>query len=370
MIHNATVFPYTKEILPIVRHARSLQNYYDIQSVLAWNGTGLIGRDASHICNQPSISIPVEKVQADALAWDTVLVDAKNMNNTFSIINEKNFITRCLECGKKVVLFDTNYSECLKQFILQHEKYTDKIVFIAADRQVDDTMNLVEDSQYNLLNIPVILVGSLTDNCDSLEVALALKEKFIKNGHTVSCLTNSNISILLGAYSYQHIFSNRSFTEADKILHLNQFANDIVRLVRPELLIVHAPDPVMKFNDRFPNGFGIRTYMAIQAFSPNLFVCCIPYNLAISGFIETISQGFFSKYGLPFSAVHINNALIDNTSSYQNQALPFLHVPMELVSKVITDSLDSCSIPVFDTISQGAEKLYQHLCWSLSLLEG
>ncbi len=226
------------------------------------------------------------------------------------------------------------------------------------------THNLVDVHSYSVLDVPVLLVGGLVEKSDSLEVIFSLKELFSRDGTAVSYFTSSDLSLLFGMHSYNFIFNNDMLTENEKILMLNQIARDIIRSERSELLIVEAPDAVMKYSDINPNGFGIKTYMASLALNPQLFVCCIPYNLISQGFVEKISQDIEKKYGFAISAVNISNALADYLSIMQEESVGNVHTDPDYMHRFIEEHTLQSSVPLYNVVSDGAVKLYSHI-WSL-----
>lgn len=143
-------------------------------------------------------------------------------------------------------------------------------------------------------------------------------------------------------------------------MQLNQFARDIIRSERPEVVLVEAPDAVVKYNSIIPNGFGIRTYMTVQALNPDLFVCSIPCDLAFSTFLDSASEGINRKYGFPISAAHASNAIVDSAELIHEHKPISVHADMELVTQLM-DSNTKGTIPVYDVISQGAGCLYQQI---------
>jgi len=167
-------------------------------------------------------------------------------------------------------------------------------------------------------------------------------------------------------HSYSHIFEGGNLSEGEKILRLNQLARDIIQVERPDMLIVEAPDPVMKYSNNIPNGFGIRTYMASLALMPDQFICCVPYGLAVEKFITSVSRGIMDKYGFPISAVHASNIIVDHLVSLQEQEMSYAYSELQAVSESLKDGVKDCPIPVYNLFEEGPEGLYRH---TLNFLE-
>ncbi len=83
----------------------------------------------------------------------------------------------------------------------------------------------------------------------------------------------------LGFASIEPALCALSVDEAEKIERINVLLKDLETREQPSIILLEAPDAVMKYNNYLTNGFGIRTYMLAQAAEPDAFLCCIPSEL-------------------------------------------------------------------------------------------
>lgn len=356
---NAAIFPFTGTALPIVRHFENLQSIYHVSQVISWRCAGLGGKDAACIYNHPVVGVPVVDIP-DALdtSWDMLLVDCSEAENPNSSMDSLKFFQKSLDAGKEITFIVNVYQEDKYSAKLQ-KIYPNQVEIITANSSISYNFGNIE--LCNPVAVPILMVGGLIDRSDTLEIILALKEKFLADGKTASCIVGSNLGLLVGAHSYQHIFDNTCLPEERKILQLNQLAQNIIRAERPDLMLVEAPDAVVKYNSIIPNGFGIRTYMTVQALDPDLFICSVPCDLAFSAFLDSASEGINHKYGFPISAVHASNAMVDSAELVYERKPMMVHVDMKAVSQ-LTGSNTKGALPVYDIISQGAECLYHQIC--------
>lgn len=362
MKFRVAVFPFTEQLLPVVRHFNLLQDVYDIRKVIARKGMGLSGKDVAFLCNHPPVGIPVTDMDnADDESWDILLVNYSDLDPAADCV--MGFLRNCLKEGKEIMLLCDSIDCEKNKFIAKCcADFPSQITVLSADAYSCYHHSFAE-TKFEPLRIPVLMIGSLIKQSDPLEVLISLKLEFLKHNRHISCLTTSNMGLLAGMHSYTHIVNNRdAYSEEDKIILLNQLARNIIRKERPELLLVEAPDAVMKYNDVAPNGFGIQTYMISLALQPNLFVCCVPMDLTDQNFIAAISKDFSHRYSCAISAVQVSNSLIDSMSIAQNEGLSSVHADMDMVCNAIHSATQNQIFPIFDVVSQGAQGMYEHIC--------
>lgn len=360
MKESAVLFPFDKHMLPIARHFHSLQSAYELRKVIAWSGCGAIGKDAAFICNQPAIGVTVaDRVTDNNSEWDTLIVDCANINAVRKSCDDiENILREYLKGNKKVLLITDNIADC-KYYDILHEKYPDRVCYL--NESLSLKRNHFNNIKYVPLSTPVLLVGGLVKTEDTLEIVLALKEQFDTCGRKISCITGSNLGMLFGCHSYNHIFANSDYSEEQKILALNQFARDIIEAERPELVVIEAPDAVMKFSNLVPNGFGIQTYMVTQAMNPDFCICSIQNSLVNTSFIDYLRQGMLKRSGLNICAVCASNIVVDSATILQDQSLSYLYIDMDEISATLQNTQQQDSIYICNTVLQGGEGLFAYI---------
>lgn len=360
MKENAALFPFDKNILPVARHFRSLQNIYELQKVIAWSGCGAIGKDAAFICNQPAIGITItDQLTENNSEWDTLIVDCTSIDTARKSSDDmENLFRACLEKNKKILLIADDAHYC-RYYGALHEKYPDRICCL--DNSLSVQRNHFRNIQYVPLSTPVLLIGGLVKTGDTLEILLSLKEQFDAHDRKISCITGNNLGMLFGCHSYTHIFENGDYSEERKILELNQFTRDIIEAERPELVVIEAPDAVMKFSNLVPNGFGIQTYMVTQALNPDFCICSMPNDLVNPSFINHLIQGMLKHSGLNVYAVYASNVIVDFSDALQDQALSYLYIDMNEVSNTLKNTPQQDSMYICNTVLQGGEDLFSHI---------
>ena len=191
----------------------------------------------------------------------------------------------------------------------------------------------------------------------------ALAAKIKESGLRAAVLTKHAIGGIFGFYMAYNALYNTNMNDDDKILHLNSIIKEIEETDLPDVLLMEAPDAVMKYTDGFPNGSGIHSYILTQAVVPDYFICCLPYDLAINEFIEDLSRGFVIRFGVPIGAVHVSNLTIDNNDSVQYNRLTYSYIAHIRVLQQINVNAkgNNGCIPAYDVINGGIDDLFDHL---------
>lgn len=358
MKYTAAVFPFSEQALPIVRHMDDFDVPYIVHRLIGFKGDGLDKKDAAYICNQPPIGITVTDCFASVgenwqvLIIDTEALEKRNMQNKCNAIWED-----CLRRGKQLVFVGSNRQSLQSKYSGFCVAYPNAIKFITSDG--DATCENYIYTSYSPVPVPVILVGGMVKQCDTLEILCELQRCFRKDGRMASCVCESSLGLLLGMHSYNHIFKDCCTTEAEKITQINELVNNIVHVERPECVIIEAPDSVIKYSNLVPNGFCVRTYMVREAVTPGLFIYSLPESFSNEELIERMSDGFQKKYGFAISAVHVNNILIDSYATAQSENVSFIYTDVTISH--LKQYSEKRKIPVFNVVENGGEALYQHI---------
>jgi peptide maturation system protein (TIGR04066 family) len=209
------------------------------------------------------------------------------------------------------------------------------------------------------ITTPVILVGGLVECPDILNVLLCLSIKFNNIGLHPAVVTKQPIGKLFGFHNINHIFRSPYHTESFKIREINRYLAAIEHFECPDIFIVEAPDAIIRYSDLDPNGFGILTYMLAQAIRPDMFVCCVPVQLAVGEFIESLSRDFRIRLGTPIHAVQVSNIVMDSADISQSKKLSYVYVDQNRVQDQIKKEGSCSQIPLFDMDSGDEEKMLQ-----------
>ena len=99
------------------------------------------------------------------------------------------------------------------------------------------------DDRYGTLRAPVMLVGGLAATADSFEVLTGMALGLQKKGLQPLVISRQPLGKLFRFHSLNHIFNSRDESEADRILGLNTFLQDLERRYLPDLILMGSTRP-------------------------------------------------------------------------------------------------------------------------------
>lgn len=321
---STTIYPYNANILPIIRHFTALQSAYQIEQIVSFPGSGLSGKDAGYVCNQPTLEIVVKDSIDMQSNWSTLLLNGDYLSDAKKV---EEVLEKASKHQKEVISLekDTAFIPDWKK-----ELYTKFSVLKYPDRI--NVKEIGEIPSTHEIVTPIILVGGLVEQADVLEIACTLTQLLRNRGLNVEVITTNSFYRIFGFHDISEIFETGT-SLANIIENINKFIYLIRRKLAPDVLIMCAPDSMIQYNSIVPNGYGIKTYMVCQAACPDYCFCSVPFDLGIPDMIEAISEDFKGRYGVKPDGIHISNLIIDSMQAIQDKKLYFSYTKMSTVEK-------------------------------------
>lgn len=352
----ATIYPFCAEILPAVKLFENLQHEFFLKYIVSPKGFGYVGQDVAYACNHPQIGMKVlDEIPFDKKDWNTLLLFEPVMRKGDFFFDR--VLREAVSCGKQVVVLDSVGQVLPKQIVRMECEIIDKIEI----KTIKEHKRTEFDEKVHESAVPVILIGGLLEEADCFEVFLKMVAKLQDEGWNAAVFSKHPLGSLFGFYGLNHIWENKLYMEEEKIRQTNLYINDIVKYTCANIILLEAPDALIKYNDFVPNGYGIRTYMLCQAVTPDYIVCCVPFEAADQKFIKTISQDFSYRFGSEINAVHVANVLLDSADTMQKKQVKILHTDMEFVHQRMKQQRKEEDIPIFNVIEDGIDELYNVL---------
>lgn len=365
----AALYPFCSQLLPVVKFFEDFQDKYALKKLYSPSGFGLNGRDAAYSRNHPQIGITVaDRFNPGDQEWDVLILIRTTGIEKIEDTKLVEIAEYTLQSGKSVHFFDDSSADVPKKMWTLLEAYPDKVKLYTGSLQTIVKRSFSSE-EYTAVDIPVVLVGGLVEEADTFEVLLRLAAQLRAEGFNATAIAKHPVGQLFGLHTLNRIYERNDLTEAQKILELNRMLKNVEISERPNILLIEAPDAVKRYNDIAPNGFGIRTYMLCQAVCPDYFICCVPCDLGVEGFLEAISRDFENRLSSPIHAVHVSNLVIDSMELLQSHRISYIHTPLETVREQIANEGLDLHIPLFDVVGNGADALCTHLC-DVTMLKG
>ena len=304
-MNKICIVPFTCDEWPI---ALTLNGRYSVVSVVSPNGIGLGGNDIGILKNREMIGIRAgTELKRELEKCDTVLISkCKGILRKIAI----EALDMAIDNKKNIICFldlteqeEHKYLSVCKKLNVELTLYGTK-----------DISNIdISDYKLKKINIPVIYVGEIVEKTDSDEIFFNILNFYQSHGYKVLGLTNNIYSHLYGQIPISFL-GNGDFVQ--EIFRLNCYINSLIEEMKPDIIVLRLPKPMLQFSNYIHYDFGISAYMISQAISPDELILCTPIGMMQSDLYETLQDSFYSKFGVGIRGVHIGNQIVDN--SYEN----------------------------------------------------
>lgn len=342
---RVALYPYDAGLLPVVRHFDTMQKKDTLCGIIAVPGYGGIGKDAAYACNQPDIGIQVEQESEGAFEkWDTLYLALRHLPQAGEV---KTVLKHALAQGKEVIGIG-NRLEMQYEWVKELKKEMPEIQMLLSDELLPKVQS---GQEYQPVRTPVVLVGGIAGREDVLEVVLTLAEELRNSGKTVACITNEPVCTLLGCYDFSALYKEPMDLPI-AITRINQTVQEIEKKIFPDVILMEAPDALIRYHSLTPNGFGIYSYMLTQAVKPDYIVCCMPPDMASDELIGYFSKDFEIRYGRGISAIHISNMLIDGAEVSHTKKMTVFYGDMLLAQQSVQMMEKTSKVYTFNAVLQ------------------
>ncbi len=344
---NAIIYPYNATLLPMIRHLEEFQNEYQISQVVSFPGSGLTGKDAGYVCNQPHVGVEVKDSLDMQTSWSTLLLDGTYLKKE-GVGSE--LIEDAVHNHKEILCFESDELNIPAWRKELYRRFSLSVVKGEVGEDEIEEVGVVHENP-----IPVILVGGLVEQADSLELVCLLTTILRQKGLKVEVITDKPMYRLLGFHDVSTLFSGR-YSSLEIIERINKYTYVLQQKFAPDVIVVHAFDGMLRYSNIVPNGYGIKTYMACQAIPPDYCFCCVPFEMSSPKMIKTLSDDFAYRYGTQITGVHVSNMIIDSMQAIQDRKLTFSYVDMKFMWDYMVENAEESDVPIFNAIMQ-EEKL-------------
>lgn len=359
---KVAIYPFSKELLPIVKYFNELQDIYQLTCVYAPVGSGMEGHDAGFICNHPDTGITIiSGINNAVMQWETLLVIETRDKSDSLQADVQRTVYEAIANNKEVVFFYSCQS-CIPDWVYSlQKKYPDRIRVDLEPYEGENVKFNKPHIHMNKIVSPVILVGGVIQEADTGELMVQLWRKLKRQGIMASVVMENPVTKLLGAIPIYGTYHNTNMSEPQKIKYLNKVLSEIESEVRPDVFLIEAPDALLQYSDSVPNGFGIWTQMLSIACPPDYIVCGLPYNLVGKNLIECLDSDARKRYGVPIAAAHVSNVVVDMEESTLRRELCYYHINLKKVDECVRNTKKDVNTPIYNIVTEGVEELYDSL---------
>ncbi len=347
-LRRTVLYPFTSEDMVLYKYFSKYNKKYNITKVVSHQSSGLIGKDVSYTDRRNPVNDIIDANIREVLEKvDCLLVSSGNEKDlkhheTIEIIKYalelKKEVICCAKIGHKNI-------EILRKTAIENNVKIPTFYDINSDvLEIPDEIQRVKK-----IECPVVLVGKLiSQSCDECELIAGLNISLSTAGHRVSVVTNNDIMKALGfRNSLSNIFS---LPIAPKYIieKINLFFQKISMDERPEIILVEAPDSLLRFSERIPDGYGIDTYMLCQAVQPEYCIGCFYASANNAELSEYIRTDMLVRLGVELIAIHLCGVTLDGSKMRSTDNVETYRIGISEIENQINVYNNLARIPIIN----------------------
>ncbi|NLE04258.1 MAG: hypothetical protein GX638_05570 [Crenarchaeota archaeon] len=349
----AAFFPVSAETLPIAKYLDDYSEKYCITTLLAFPGSGLVGKDSGYVDNRTNVGKFISSdIQETKGRWTTLLVANHSdidYNDDIYVLTV-DAIRTALLFQKEVICSAQLKQDDLNEFIILNAYNNGQFIYLP---ELENLPFSQDKGRLYCPIAPIVFVGGLLKEANVLEVFLSISGMLQNNGLRVIPISSNINSSLAGITTFSKLTGPKSVDEVKKVYTLNNLVKIIEKDKHPDLFIVHLSEPIIEYNEIIPNDFALFPYIVSKALIPDFFICCIPCSLSDNRFINDVSEGVLSRFGFPIDYVHISNIIIDGAAVVNNEVLSVTYTTQEDINSRVIRLRSHSKIPAFNLLNCG-----------------
>lgn len=332
----AAVYPYNQSFTPYISYGQLVYGNIEIVQLISPSGFALDGKDGGATDKRPDTGIIVSSDFSKALN-DTVnalLIPEGNYESTLykdivakakvAIENKKHIL-----CG---TILNPEDRLCLDAMCTANG-----VNFISSENITPNYyLRPATPTKVYRPNASVIFVGEMVEGINAKDVAVGITGYLQSQSYKVATIMDPGFSQLWGAYSNKWLFQNPDGLDDEKrILAISNFIQQLDKAEQPDVIVVQIPGGLFKYNDLYPNQFGIYAFMLSCAIRPDCFICALPYEGYTDEAIKHWSVAVQNRYGFCIDFLHISNAFKDLRNLANLKEINRVFVSQEQVDTLI-----------------------------------
>lgn len=309
-----SVFPITEDTVPICRFNKLLQGYKLIGAIVPKgrnfenSGYGIIDgsyEDGITLTEQYSKTLEntdsilfTEEIET-VHDWRTYIEEAKRLNKEIIVTN--NLVKSLKKKGIEI-------------------KY-DRIV--GKNSSISNINLDLADSYLYRLDIPIIMVYGLGEQCNKFDLQLAIRKHFIDKGYSILQFGTKEYSELFGFEKLPEEVFDESKSLEERILYLNHYIYYKSENALSDVIIIGVPGGIMPYNNFFHNHFSEIPYIISNAFTADISILSAYLFKGINyDYFKDIRDYARSKFGCIIDYIHLSNV---SYSVNKDDSVPYLY---------------------------------------------
>ncbi|MCL2054234.1 MAG: TIGR04066 family peptide maturation system protein [Oscillospiraceae bacterium] len=340
MKERLAIYPFSEEAMTLLRHQDKIEGY-DITCAIIPKGW------KSHFDEEQPIKCLCSE-------------------DNFYLENLINNIDAVLLCKFKQ-LNDMSFYERIISAVQSNSKqiiYTPELESLVgridADNRVclkpPESPSITNNDELFNIDVPVIMVLGVGENCDKLDTQLSIYDYFNKKGYKPKLISSNIISQIMGMSAFPDCIDNHKYTFLQQVKIINTFVKNIELKEKPELIIIGVPGGIMKYSKAVPNGYGYVPFLISNAIAPDVAVLSLYCGDYQEEKIKEIKSMCYYRMGVMANYFHISN----KTCNYDIETKQLNYYPVDkpyLIENLIRPQEN---IPAFNVLDdRSREKAFE-----------
>lgn len=315
----------------------SLKSSYEISALVSPPGIGREGEDVSVLRNETQTGIAFcNSIERGIEAADVVLISDVSPAKTALYKFACDALQASIAAGKEILCFLELSEEVRNSVLVKCSDFHAGCKFFLAPETIEYKAG--EYLRLAAFNAPIFFVSELVPGCGGYDVFLNIAKQFRDLGKRVLAVSEDRYNQLFG-YHYISFYSETN--AKDKVFEINQQFLKLAKEVKPDVILVKLPYPVLPYDEKHLFDCGVFAYMISQALACSGCILCSPAQCLPASTWAEIGEIIQSRFRFPLLGIHISNQIIDASG---NTDLALIHIPSSEVKPEIDalNDIDGC----------------------------
>lgn len=334
------IFPFDKTVCPIARYREMLQGY-KISGILSPRYLRLNGIDIADIDGGNDTGILISDYKEEALdQCDTIFMHYSRYVKDKEVYS--NIISCAISKGKKVLL-TKDLKEKLSDVDLDNISYFHEEVNMTEDEFISERLFDME--------VPVVTIMGLGEMCNKFNVEIEVRKHFVERGYKVSQIGSEEYSKLFGMHCIPDFIYRKDMDLQNKVIEFNHYVKELLKIEKPDLLIMGVPGGMFKYNNRILDDLGASAYVMTNAVKSDIGIVSVYDNEYNEEYIKALAQ--CCRYRFDSIIHYFNIANIRVMENEENKSkLDYLLLKSQYVSSHISNEPFVGEYKIFNILNE------------------
>ncbi|AWB42986.1 TIGR04066 family peptide maturation system protein [Paenibacillus sp. CAA11] len=191
----------------------------------------------------------------------------------------------------------------------------------------------VKRQEQSSIEVPVISVIGIGENCEKWDVQLGLRDFFLKKGYKVSLISNNKLLKLFGASIFPPVINSTEYKFEQQVGAINSYIKKVELMDSPDLIIIGVPGGIMRYNRYVHNGFGYAPFLVSNAFIPDITVVSLYCGYYEKEQLEEIKRTCLYKLGVNANYFHISSKV--SQYNLESKQIDYFSIDQNYVNELV-----------------------------------